>query len=263
MASKITVTINTRNGSLLWSDFNSAIQNNILAASDVGANLTYKMKLSSTWRVENISMNSPVLVDLEAPEIDGLPDDWTQTFVDGMQSLERSEEIPPGFSKTTINHIAKLVNLKNIESIEYKVPGRPAVITTLKAAAHAFAIKDKMPLYYYSNGELKGELGQITVHGTKTEFAIYDQLTDRRIPCKFSAEEIDEITELLTKMIVVSGRIKYDNSDRPLFVDVESWYEMKKQEELASLDEIRESMEPLPDGMSSEEFIRSLRDDDD
>jgi hypothetical protein len=268
MTDQIEMIIKPREGRLLWSDFRQAVQENIYALGEIGADLSNQEKLSGNWRIHHISMQSPLQVLLvhEAGNGQAPPANWLETFADGMTILEQDVEQPPHFSSTALDHIAKLINLRDrIESIEYKV-GRKDVIISPRAAANAAIVheklKSKRPAHYYSFGELRGELGQITVHGSTSEFAIYDALTDRRIRCKFSPEHAVEVGGLITKRIKVYGRVEYDRSDRPTAVEVVSWEKLKDQNELASLEKIKSAMKPLPEGMNPEDYIRSQRDDD-
>jgi hypothetical protein len=269
LSREITLIIKTRECQLLWTDFREAIQENILALGDVGAGLADRDKLTGSWRIDSLSMQSPATVHLryETDEEQEIPEDWMETYVNGMAILEGSEEQPRDFPETALRHIAKLTRLSDrVESIEYLIPGEEKVVTSLKAPAHASVVREdirsKRPAHYYSYGELRGVLGQITIHESTSEFAIYDPATKQRIHCKFSPEHASEVAELLTKRVAVFGRIAYNRKDRPTSVDVESWKPLKEQDELASLEAIRRAMKPLPDGMSSEDYVRGQRDGD-
>lgn len=265
---EISITITTHDGQLFWKDFKSAINDNINALKAVGRTLAGSQEQFNNWRVCSISMKSPVNVLLRyEPETDAEPPaDWIQKFLDGMTELEKGISQPSGFSEDALGHVAKLINLRDrLESIEYSAPESERVKVSVKAATHAVevhdALKKKRPQYYYSYGSIRGELGQITIHGATSEFAIYDQLTDRKIPCKFSpSHDAEVIARLLTMRIAVYGRIKYDRLDHPVSIDVETWKQLKSPGELASLHDIRNAMRPLPEGVSSEDFVRSLRD---
>jgi hypothetical protein len=132
---------------------------------------------------------------------------------------------------------------------------------SVSAALHA-TIKKSRPSNYYAVGELRGVLGQITVHRNKHEFAIYDPLTDRPIICVFD-DEPRKIADLITRRVAVSGRIEYDrHTDDPVKVTVESWQAIRPEDELASLEDIRNAMQSLPAGQTSEGYVRNQRDDD-
>jgi hypothetical protein len=266
MSDEITIVIHARNGRLLWSDFLKVIQKNVTAIRLVGDRLSESGRLEGNWRIEHIAMQSPVAVKVRY-EIEGdqqAPIQWMETYAEGVKRLEGSDQQPPDFPDAAIDNFAYLAELHDrVEKIEYLLPKSQEVVALPKAAAHAVAIqKTRRPPHYKSYGELQGELGQITVHGGTSEFIIWDRLTQHRIHCRFSREHAAEVGELITKQIRVFGLISYDRKDIPVAVEVDSWKRAKGEDELATLEEIRNSMMPLPEGMSSEDFVRGLRDEE-
>jgi hypothetical protein len=264
MAAEITLIIQTHESDLLWNDFRMVINQTIRAMSDVGANLASRDRLAGTWHIEKLSMDSPTTVTLrhEIEEDEVQPLDWMKTYVSGIEQLEQGEERPPAFSESALKHVSRLRDVKGrVDSIKYITNGQQ-VISSLKTAAHASVVyKDiQRPDHYYSYGELRGRLGQITIYGAKTEFGIFDPLTRQLVHCHFSIEQEDRVKALLTKQVAVLGKIKYDRNDRPKEISVESFESLKDVDELASFDEIHEVMSPLPEGMSPEEYIEEQRD---
>lgn len=263
MLNEITLIIEAQGGHLLWADFDTAVRESIGAIKAVGASLADQERLAGSWRIERLSMDSPASVAL-AYESDtpAPPRDWLPTFTRGMRQLEQGEERPSGFPVEAIDHLARLAGMGDrVRSIRYQIAGEEPVSVSMQAAEHATAIKNAQSRTYSSFGELRGELGQITVHGNTHEFAIWDPLTDHRIPCTFSANEPTEVAKDITRRVVVYGKITYNKkTNDPVRVDVESYDVLRTDDELSPLSEIGGAMRSLPEGQSSEDYIREQRD---
>lgn len=268
MSNEITIVVHAHEGRLLWADLRRAIEENIHALNGVGRALSDSDTLPGSWRVEKLSMNSPVeaVLAFDAPPDTELPDQWIPTFVAGMQLLEEREVQPEGFSDEVMANLANLVPLrKRIDSIEYRSNGdaaKTSAVATGRAAAIHAKNKAARPKYYYATGELRGQLGQITAHGRTHEFVIYDELDDHEISCHFAKDELRDVAKAIERRVAVFGKITYDRRDRPIRMEIKSWGILRDDSELASLDEMNQALAPLPQGMSSEDYVRSLREDD-
>jgi len=266
MINEITIVIHAHEGRLLWSDLKKTIEENIHALNGVGKVLADTDSLAGSWRVADLSMNSPVQAVLAFDPATGVepPTDWISTFVKGMQQLEASEVQPEGFSDEAMASLANLVPLrKRIDAVEYRANGdsvRSSGVATARAAAIHAKNKAARPMHYYATGELRGLLGQITAHGSTREFVIYDELDDHQIACHFAEDQLHNVAEAIAMRVAVCGPITYDRRNRPIRVDIEEWSVLRPDSELATLSEVRGAMRPLPEGMSSEDYVRSLRD---
>lgn len=270
MREEITIIIDTPGGRLLWADLAKAIHQSTHALLAVGRTLADQDQLEGSWRVERLSMNSPVEASLafEPTEtsIEFIPEHWFSKFQEGLRQLEHREVQPDGFSENAIRAISNLSSLRDrVDGIAYVVDGT-TVRTTAAAAAHAAVVdnrlKKSVAKHYDVEGEIRGVLGQITVHGSTREFVIYDDLTDERIACHFVTEDVSQVSAAITRRVSASGSIRYDRHHHPQSMKVEAWTLLPEPSELASLDRIRAAMRPLPEGTSSEEYVGGLRDDE-
>ena len=65
--------------------------------------------------------------------------------------------------------------------------------------------------------QIEGRLDAIYVHGEKPRFYIFDALTDRGVPCKFSEDEKEEAITLLQRRVRVLGTAHFNKKASSLF----------------------------------------------
>jgi hypothetical protein len=119
---------------------------------------------------------------------------------------------------------------------------------------------------YNSYGELRGVLGQITVYGTthagEPEFTVVDPLTMFRTICRFKAEDLTKVKELLGRRVSVVGKIKYNKKDHPILITADSWDAAFNQTGEDALDIIHAAGINITGELTSEEFVARVRNGD-
>ena len=109
-------------------------------------------------------------------------------------------------------------------------------------------------------GVVEGRLEYVNIHGTQNLFRIYPSIGPKRVDCLFPSDKIEEAREALNRRVRVSGELMYpEGSDFPKTVKVESIELLPVDDELPSLMDLRGIAPDLTDDLSSEEFVRSLR----
>ena len=105
-------------------------------------------------------------------------------------------------------------------------------------------------------------LGKITVHKNKSEFCIYDPLTDDEIVCYFDPSDAEKVGSLVTHRICVYGKGKYNrNEGRKHTIEsikVERWTG-PSGEDAIPIYQLHKAGIKLSSGATSEEIIRKLR----
>ncbi len=213
------------------------------------------------WSVGNMSHSSPANFEL----LPGNEKSYSSTtlFLDGLERLEKGANRPQKFSDLTLKHVKSLTApLGNgVTRLSFFSEGRDAVRVSQRVSASADEIA-RSPTYS-QNIELEGILGKITVHGTKSEFCIYDPLTDKEIVCLFNRNDAGKVGSLVTHRVRVYGKAKYKRNDdqkhTPASVTVERWVG-PIGEDAIPISEIHEAGFKLSSGDSSEDIIRKLRD---
>lgn len=207
------------------------------------------------WAIGTVSRASPLNFELvsESPKADVA----VSTFLDGMDALDSDDGRPHGFSDYALKRAKSLVTPLDygLSSIVFSTDDRDPVRVSQKVAATVDKVKHSP--YYYSYTELEGSLDEINVHGSMSQFCIYDALTDDQIRCKFDVDETDEVAKLIRKRVRVYGRAKFRReADRPIEIRVDRYDRIGDP---ASMAEVHDAGLRLDSDENSEKTIRKLR----
>lgn len=107
-----------------------------------------------------------------------------------------------------------------------------------------------------------GTVDDVSLRGG-LHFFLREQLGGRRVRVDAPADRLDEVAPLLGRRIEASGPAVLDADRRPARLTLERLFVFPREEELPSLeDELAELRKiDITGGLSSEEFVRRLRDD--
>lgn len=213
--------------------------------------LDYISNEETTWSVGDVSRNTPINIEIEGESSDPL-----YSFVDSIKLLQDDGIRPTGFNDAVLDKFSRIATplANGIDSIVYRVKGREPTSVSLRLTESIKNIKD--PAHYFAYTELEGELGGLLVHGNKSEFYIFDPITDKKIVCKFHTEQAETVGSLITHRMRVKGNTKYSQSHEPLEIAVDDWEEIKNP---ATIGELHEAGFEITTGVSSEDIIRKIR----
>ncbi len=169
------------------------------------------------WVVQGVSKASPLRINL-APAatyrnrpIMGRPiEELPYRLLVGIHQLLDDARRPPEFTDDILKHLKRLVERTKKSSGKMRLlAGSDAIDITSEISAHVDAILEEA---YRAFGTVEGTLDAINVHGSKWMFAVYDDLTGRRMNCSFGeAVPLVEVTSAITRRVAVQGEISYRN----------------------------------------------------
>lgn len=111
-------------------------------------------------------------------------------------------------------------------------------------------------------GSICGRLESINIHDSANIFTIYPETGPKRISCKFSEELLEEAADALNRKVEVFGVLKYPRDmDFPNEIYVQSMEKFLPDNELTDLWDMKGVAPDCTNGLSSEDFIRRLRDE--
>jgi len=109
------------------------------------------------------------------------------------------------------------------------------------------------------NGTMTGMLEAINVHADANRFWIYPGVGPTKVKCKFPPELRKKAIEAVGHYVKVQGAIKYKTTaPYPHEISVSDLVDLP-QDNLPSFDDLRGTL-TLEKGISSEEFVRKIRD---
>lgn len=109
-------------------------------------------------------------------------------------------------------------------------------------------------------GEVEGRLESMNIRGDRSVFHIYPAVGPDKVECFFPADKLEDARNALTHRIRVRGELTYPaQSGFPRSVKVGSIERLPDDDALPSLMSLRGIAPDLTGGLSSEEFVRGLR----
>ena len=221
------------------------------------------------WRVTRASMNSPLTLELHrwVPEGQAEPasrpgEQLARAFV----RMGRGESLGEEMSLDQLHALERMVSQANgVRRVRVKaavgeaITLDPAWATDLKKLRAERKNRDVLPEQPYS---LVGRLEGVNVHGTKSEFYLYDPLTDQKMRCLFPDDMLEEVGRALGERVEVAGMTKFGPGAQPQSMRVESMQRIPTRggSFLSRLEEAHNrGTINLTGGLSTEEAIDEVR----
>lgn len=112
-------------------------------------------------------------------------------------------------------------------------------------------------------GTLKGRLRRADAGGSRGKFRIDSLMRSESAQCAFPAGREEEFRRALGRKVLASGELHYPaGSNLPRSIKVETMEILPEDDELPSLADLRGIAPDITGDLSSEEFVRMLRDGD-
>jgi len=243
-----------------------AVQDAVLLLHSVEGNMAEEGRPASRWRVDAISLNSPLQMTISEIPPKGLePLDPVGPLIRGLRCVNEGAQTPQYFTEHTLRLAKRLVGLLNngLSGMEFLTPGEEAVRPTQHVAANVDRILGRAPEFYYEDTELEGYLEALSIHG-RPEFWIYDLITNRGTRCEFKAQHINAVADLVKRRarVRVRGQVRFNRDHSPVSVDVSDFTPLRKQDELPQIRDLHRARIDITGGMSAVEYVRGLRDAD-
>jgi hypothetical protein len=184
--------------------------------------------------------------------------DVAAAFVAGLEQVDREGMSPPYLSEVGMQRMRQLVRLVGREGASGFVVTHlsQTVEITARAAAN---IDQLIRVQQRSIASIEGKLETISVHG-RPRFIVYHGLTKKAVTCKFEPERwLERVKDALGRRVNVAGIVHYNVKGEPLRVEIEDIRLLRQREELPATAEISGSDRDFTGGLSSEEFMRSIR----
>lgn len=212
-------------------------------------------------RITELSYKSPATVVMEAipddPEID-LRSKTIDKFYFTYEAIQQGR--PDKITEYgLIEDMIYIVNPigKYINSIQITTDGYDLSLTNeFKAKMNLMLAPEEL-----SSGSICGMLEYINIHQDKNVFRIYPDVGPTKITCHFPEELTKTAIEAIGKYVEVKGELKFKAiSKYPHEIIVKEIDIFPPEEDLPTLYDLRGIAPDLTEGLSSEQFVRKIRD---
>lgn len=181
------------------------------------------------WRVTRASMNSPLTLELSRTVPAGAPEPASrpgEQLARAFAQLSHGEPLGEDLSLDRLHALEKMASQANgVRRVRIKAAvGEPIVLNPLWAATVRKIRSERkqhgvLPAQPYSTvGRLEG----VNVHGSKSEFYVYDPLTDQKMRCLFPDEMLEQVGRDLRQRVEVIGMTTFGPDNQPQAMRVES-----------------------------------------
>lgn len=249
-------------GDVLLSDFLSQLEAFSDALRQTERALTRRDKNFIYYKVVDLTHNSPATITLEAvarPSAPIKPHEFTSSFIRGVRSIRNQRKAPA---------TADLAMLESYRDLAAPASGkirRVEIVETAKKvipidSAFTRQVEEIIGPDAYSYGDISGRLEAVNLHNM-LKCVIYPPVGPRKVACTFKPDMRAKVKQALDTYVTISGRLKYKQVDRyPYAIDGKEIDIHEAASDLPSLDDLRGISPNSTEGMSAEEFVRSIRD---
>lgn len=217
------------------------------------------------WDVVRVKMQSPLELTLRPEVIEPgtrkknrkLREKLVVTTLKGVTGIEKGTALPEFFGDRAVNGFRQMLKAVKKEGGQLSFEStRESRIALTEAASQHLEELDFRTRDYIDYGTIEGKLDVISVHD-KPSCAVWETLTNIRVECSLSEDQLVEATRHLGRRVAIAGRIHYYNHAPRRLEVAEPIRVLRDVSELPQIGDI----EPIDitGGLSSEEFIRRQR----
>lgn len=258
---EITISVEGKTPDPLVDPFLDAVGHSLDILRDLDAGIAMRQKPTLRWAIAHLHVDSPAVMTLRAlPPTTGkdVSQDVVDRYVDGLEQLERGEQLPAYFSEDGLNAAKRLADLTGGDerAVVVRTPLRSVQVSQRISVNVDRMIKKS----YVSDGSVEGTLEMVTLH-ENAYFRVYDAIQGWGVPCHFQQEDIDEVRGALGRRVSITGRLRSDHLGKPESLHV-SGIRVLGAEPLPTANEIRGIARGMTGGLTSEEYLERVRSDD-
>jgi hypothetical protein len=218
-------------------------------------------KPASYFRIAELSYSSPMRVVLEQQPLPGMRpaaplvvaslNRIADAFANGGDLHDLDAEL-----LEDIRNLARPVG-KQVKNASLLFNGMRIDLTPQIASRvdTALAVEDEC------EGSIEGMLEQINIHAGANTFHIYPEIGPRKLTCHFPVRLYDDAVSAVGRKVEVSGTLQYRaRADWPHMIAVREIDALPPESELPDWEDLRGRAPDATGELSSEAFVRELRD---
>lgn len=208
-------------------------------------------------RIVDLGLGSAVLALSPVARDDGpnLGSEVYRFLAETVDRLERGQTVDPRLTDEDLQAFRGLANTVAKEQGSVWIGG--IELTTQYLATIDKIIGGAIP----SEGTVTGRLERLNLHN-RNEFALYAPVGGFSVTCSFPEEMLENVKAAIRKIVTVSGRLFFrPDSPFPERVQVRAIEVHPPDAELPTLASLRGLMPDATGGLSSVEFLRTVRDE--
>ena len=248
-------------GQVKADDFIAQIEAFIDALKQTDRIVSKKEKPTAFYRIVGLSQDSPTKVTLGVFPLDSTEDysdELGKVFLKTLEDIDLKGEAPPDFDyealeaykeigKKIDKGISRLVVSNNGYTYQIKEDFSPRI--------QVIQGPDEI-----ARGSMSGRMEAINIHTPPYRFTLYPIVGPQKVRCNFPLKKKEQAISAVDKYITVFGIIKYRHrAIYPYEIDIDNIEINPPVDTLPKLADLRGIAPDLTGGLSSEEYIRKMR----
>ncbi len=214
------------------------------------------------YKVVNLTHRSPATVVLEGVAKKASPVTARavmSNFVSGVRNVRDQKKPPAGVDLAMLESYRALVAPTQLHIQRVEIVESPKKIIPIDSI-FSKQVEELIGPDIFSFGSISGRLERINFHNTY-KFEIFPSVGPRKVSCNFRPNLKPKVKAALDSYVTISGRLRYKQVDRfPYAIDARDVDIHEENDTLPTLHDLRGVMRDSTEGVSAEEFVRSIRD---
>lgn len=235
--------------------------------SQVERDLAGRNARPSQWQIKDTGIGS-FTMELETRPTESSrngpdPAQVASILIDGANCLEHNRDIPPELKEATLKEMRSVAGALKSHNIEHELLVTSDATGQIGRISHPMArqINRMLLKERVSIGSVEGKLELVSLHKGDRKFNVYHSITGKAVRCDLSLALEKEVIDALGRQVIVSGKVHRNLNGDPVRVAVERLRVLSENRQIPTLDELMGSIPDLTGNLSTEEFIRMIRDD--
>ncbi len=235
--------------------FSEALRQTERALSGLTSNFIY-------YKVVDLTHSSPATLTLEGvgrPSAPVSPRVVTNNFIAGVKSIRNKRTAPQAAGLAMLQSYRALAisPKRNIQRVEILESSKKVIPID---SVFSDRVEEIIGPDIYSFGEISGRLESINLHNV-LKCVIFPTVGPSKIACDFKPELRGRVKAAFDNYVTISGRLRYKAIDKfPYAIDAKDIDVHEAHSDLPTLHDLRGISPNSMEGMSAEDFVRSLRD---
>lgn len=219
-------------------------------------------KPTAYYRISKLSLSSPASVAIESIPVDpekDYSDEVFNVFLNGIRSIIHREERPENFDYQTLEAFRKIGHKidKGISRLGISSDDESYDIDqTFSSKVQVIQGSDDLVF-----GSITGRIEAINLHAGVNEFRLFPPVGPERVRCRFPQSDVKKAIESISRWVTVHGTLKYrQHAMYPHEIEVKDIDIHSPSDDLPKLADLKGIAPNLTSGLSSEDFVREIRD---
>lgn len=217
-----------------------------------------------TYKISNLKHRNPFDVEILAEPKKATQDVSEQvitTFIDGFKAIENNRRPPNLFDYEMFSICKEIGNMRKNYFSDITITNTlESIVITEDLERY---IDNLLGTDEISYGSVKGMLERINIHNQANKIYVYPTVGIKRVECKFPQDLFEKIKDGIGNYVNVRGKLRYKGIQPfPYSILIEDIEIYPLEKELPTLDELKGIAPDITGELTADEFIRSIREDD-